>query len=178
MASFVYELPFGKGKKFGGNWNPVLRQTLGNWQANGILSLRTGTQFGINTNAGVGYIGKIRPNIVAGKSANAAPAAGRSPDQWFDIANFTPPAPYTNGNLGNQTNAGPPGRTLDMSLFKDVPINERLRIQFRAEGFNVSNTPQFDVTSIGFTQGNANFGKIATTFPTERKLQLSLRLMF
>ena len=84
----------------------------------------------------------------------------------------------TNGNLGNQTNQGPPQRVLDASLFKDFPINERFRVQFRAEGFNIANTPQYDVTSIGFTLGNSNFGQMARTLPLERKFQLALRLQF
>jgi hypothetical protein len=104
---------------------------------------------------------------------------------WFDISNFSQPAKLpngtgntTNGNLGNQTNQGPPQRVLDASLFKDFPINERFRFQFRAEGFNIANTPQYDVTSIGFTLGTSNFGSMSRTLPLERKFQLALRLQF
>ncbi len=178
VASFNYDVPFGKGRKFGSNWSPVARMIVGDWQMNAILSLRTGTPFGLTAN-GVNYIGKIRPNVLPGKSADAAPPGGRRPDEWFDTSNLVAPAPITNGNLGNMTNTGPPGRTLDASLFKDFPINERFRLQFRAEGFNVANTPQFDVTTIGFNVSvPANFGKMTGTLPLERKFQFALRLMF
>ena len=185
VTSFSYDLPFGKGKKFASNWHPAAQMVVGNWQLNGILSLRTGAWFGLNTNAGVGNIGKIRPDIIAGKSADEAPSQGRGPDEWFETSNFTQPAKLpngtgntTNGSLGNQTNQGPPQRVLDASLFKDFPINERFRFQFRAEGFNIANTPQYDVTSIGFTLGNSNFGTMSRTLPLERKFQLALRLQF
>ena len=106
-------------------------------------------------------------------------------ESYFETSNFSQPAKLangtgntTNGNLGNQTNQGPPQRVLDASLFKDFPISERYRFQLRAEGFNIANTPQYDVTSIGFTLGTSNFGSMSRTLPLERKFQLALRLQF
>ena len=57
---------------------------------------------------------------------------------------YTVPAPLTGGNLGLQSQTGPPTRTLDFSLFKDFPITERWKVQFRAESFNLANTPVFN----------------------------------
>jgi hypothetical protein len=107
VASFNYDIPFGKGRKFGSNWSPAARMIVGNWQANAILSLRTGVRFGLTAD-GVNYIGKIRPKVLPGKDPNAAPPGGRTPDEWFDTSNVVAPASITNGNLGNMTNTGPP----------------------------------------------------------------------
>jgi hypothetical protein len=81
------------------------------------------------------------------------------------------------GNLGLQTNYGPPTRTLDFSLFKDFRFTERFIMQFRAESFNLANTPQFSVPDN--TLGDANFGKVTSTFAgSERHVQFALRLQF
>ena len=80
---------------------------------------------------------------------------------------------------------GPPTKTLDLSLFKDVNVTERWKVQFRAESFNLANTPVFalpsslsvaDSRALG---GNGNFGQIVSTqTSTERRVQFSLRLSF
>jgi hypothetical protein len=115
--------------------------------------------------------------LVAGKDADAEPSGGRNPSHWFDTANVTTPTPLTQGNLGLQTNTAPPTRNLDLSLFKDFPITERWKIQFRAESFNFANTPQF--SSPDRTLGDAKFGQVtATQVGSERHIQFSLRLQF
>lgn len=66
---------------------------------------------------------------------------------------------------------------MDLSLFKGVNLSERVNIQFRAEAFNIANTPQYD--SPNNTQGDPNFGRItATQQGTQRRTQFALRLMF
>ena len=178
-TGFVGALPFGKGKHYGANWKGPVQGVLGDWQVNGIVAVRTGGYFGLNTTAGVGYIGKIRPNELPGTSANAAPPGGRTPSEWFNIANIVAPAPYTNGNLGNQTNVGPGTHNVDFSLFKNFTLNERFKMEFRAESFNLFNSPRFDVSSIGFTQGNSDFGQLhATLAGSNRTFQFALRLAF
>jgi hypothetical protein len=118
-----------------------------------------------------------RPDAVAGKDPNAAPSGGRTPDRWFDTTAVAPPSPLTGGNLGLQTNYAPPTRALDFSLFKDFPFSERRRVQFRAESFNISNTPQFGIP-VNNRQA-ANFGQVTSTSSgTERKIQFALRLEF
>ena len=68
---------------------------------------------------------------------------------------------------------------MDFSLFKDFPFTERFKLQFRAESFNLTNTPQYSVGSIGNEQGSGNFGRIGSTLPgTARNLQFALRFMF
>lgn len=108
---------------------------------------------------------------------NAAPSGGRNPSEWFNIGAVTAPAALTEGNLGLQTNYSPPTRTVDFSLFKDFALTERWRVQFRAESFNLANTPQFSTPDN--TLGDTNFGKITGTSPgSERHIQFALRLQF
>jgi hypothetical protein len=185
VASANYELPIGKGRTVGNNWNPVVQRILGNWQVNGILTLHTGTPFTLASLAGVGYLGYQRdgsyiyPSVLPGKDPNAAPPGGRTPAQWFDTSNIVPTAPYTEGNIGNTTNYGPGAKNLDFSLFKDIPFTERYKLTIRAEVFNIFNTPQFSVQTIGLTQGQGNFGQISNTVAqSERRMQIGMRFSF
>jgi hypothetical protein len=76
-----------------------------------------------------------------------------------------------------QSNTAPPTRTLDFSVFKDFPITERFRVHFRAESFNLTNTPQYNVPDL--TLGDSNFGKITgTAAGSERHIQFALRVQF
>jgi len=179
VSSFNYDIPFGKGKRFGGNLNTLSSALLGNWQVNGILSLRSGQPFTLDS-SGCLVVGEggCGPELI-NATPNSAPAGGRSPNEWFNVKNFGPEGSQglSTGDVGLQTNVGPPTRTLDFSIFKDFPFTERIRMQFRAEGTNVANTPQF--SSPDANQSDANFGKITSTNAgTERHIQFSLRLQF
>lgn len=177
VGSFLYEIPFGRGRALGGNMNSVANALLGNWQLNGIVTLHTGAPYTLRSNACQGVWNACRPDLVAGKDPQAAPSGGRNPDHWFDTTAVTAPAPLTGGNLGLQSNTAPPTRLMDASLFKDFRFTERVRMQFRAEGFNIANTPQYGTPSNSLQ--NANFGTVTSTFAgTERKFQGSLRLQF
>jgi hypothetical protein len=183
VANFVYDIPFGRGKKFGSGLSKPASAVLGNWQINGILTLHTGNPFTLRSNGCVGIWASCFPNLVSGQNPNAAPSGGRSPNLWFNTAAVVPisalasPANITQGNLGLQSNWAPPAKTLDFSVFKDFPFTERWRLQFRFEGLNIFNTPQF-----GYPDNNAqdtNFGVVTSTLAgTERHIQFSLRLMF
>jgi hypothetical protein len=183
VANFVYDIPFGSGKKFGSGLSKPASAVLGNWQINGILTLHTGNPFTLRSNGCVGIWASCFPNLVSGQNPNAAPSGGRSPNLWFNTAAVVPisalasPANITQGNLGLQSNWAPPAKTLDFSVFKDFPFTERWRLQFRFEGLNIFNTPQF-----GYPDNNAqdtNFGVVTSTLAgTERHIQFSLRLMF
>jgi hypothetical protein len=177
-SGFSYDIPFGRGKSYGASLNRAMNTLLGNWQMNGILTLHTGQPYTVRANGCQGvWSGGCSPNLVAGTDPNAAPANGRNPSQWFNTANFLAPASLTQGNLGLQSNYGPPVRTLDFSIFKDFAFTERFALQFRAEGTNVANTPQFSVPDL--TLGDSNFGKVTSTQTgSERHFQFSLRLQF
>ncbi|HZU27509.1 MAG TPA: carboxypeptidase regulatory-like domain-containing protein [Bryobacteraceae bacterium] len=176
-TGFTWELPFGRGKAWGSNWNRALDTIAGNWQTNGILTLHTGQPYTVSAGGCQGVWAGCFPDLVKGADPNAAPPGGRRPAEWFNTANFTKPAPLTEGNLGDNTNYGPPTRTLDFSVFKTFPFTERWRMEFRAEAFNIANTPQFYFPDSGF--GDTNFGKVTSTWAgTERHIQFALRLLF
>jgi hypothetical protein len=180
VGSFVYELPFGRGKQYGASMNKALNAIAGNWQMNGILTLHTGIPFTIRSNGCQGIWNACRPDLVPGKDPNAAPSSGQSPDHWFDTTAVTAPAPLTGGNLGLQSNNTGPARQLDFSIFKDFLITERFRVEFRAEAFNLVNTSQFtDSSKFDNNRQDANFGVVTGTGAgTERHIQFELRLRF
>jgi hypothetical protein len=178
-SSFTYEIPFGRGKQYGANLNTVVQTVAGNWQLNGILSLRTGVPYTLYASGCqvVSDGAHCAPEFIGSSDYNAAPPGGRTPNKWFNTANFGPPAPLTLGDVGLQSNTGPPNRTLDFSIFKDFAFTERWRLEFRGEAFNIANTPQFNPPDSGLQ--DANFGRITSTMTgTERHVQFSLRLMF
>jgi hypothetical protein len=179
VTSFNYAIPFGRGKQYGASLNRAVDFALGNWQVNGILSLRTGQPYTLDSSGCLVVNGGCGPEIIPGKNANAAPPGGRTPNEWFDTANFLPVGSQglSEGNVGLQTNTGPPTRTLDFSIFKDFAFTERFKLEFRAEGTNVANTPQFGFPSNSQTSGN--FGQITSTNAgTERHIQFQMRLRF
>jgi hypothetical protein len=141
---------------------------------NGILTFRTGNPATFSTNNCVGSYSKCLPDVT-GKVG--APSGGRSAAAWFDTSKVTRPAPNTQGNAGLQSINIPGQQNLDLSMFKAINITERWKAQFRAEGFNLTNTVQLGTPNL--TQGDPNFGRIFSSQPgTERKFQLALRLMF
>ncbi|HVV46002.1 MAG TPA: hypothetical protein VHC72_12395, partial [Bryobacteraceae bacterium] len=183
-TGFNYDIPFGKGKKWGGNMPTVADLLVGGWHSNGLLTLRTGVMYGIAGTSCQGVWGRCQPDIVAGYKANQAPSGGRTPDQWFDINAYQVAAPLTGGNLGLQAAVGPPTKTLDFGLAKDFRLNERYKFEFRGEFTNLFNTPIFNIpdASLGDSKavgGNGNFGRITSSIAgTERHIQFQLRFQY
>lgn len=176
-TSFAYDLPFGKGKKFGSTMNKAANAVVGNWQLNGILTLHTGNPFTIRWNGCQGVWNTCQPDVVAGRNPQAAPSGGRSPDHWFDISAVTAAAPLTGGNIGLQTNTAPPAKLLDFSIFKDFVFTERFRLQYRMEATNLFNHPWFGTPDNNLQNGT--FGRVTSTYAgTERHIQMALRLQF
>jgi Carboxypeptidase regulatory-like domain len=191
-TSFNYELPFGKGKEFGGNMNRALDLIAGGWQANGILTLRSGqplTLAGANCH---GVWSRCLPDYAAGYTGNGntPPPGGRTPGEWFDTsayviaANNQATGLATGGDVGLQTITGPPTKTLDFSMFKAFKVTERVGLQFRAEAINAGNytvlsAPDLSLGDSKALGGNGNFGRITSSVAgTERHIQMSLRLTF
>ncbi len=177
-TGFTYDIPIGRGRQYGASMNKAADLLLGGWQVNGILTLHTGQPYTVSASGSycIGVWAGCFPDIVSG-SANAAPAGGRTPSEWFNTANFTAPAALTEGNVGDNTNYGPPLRNLDASIFKGFAFTERYNLQFRAEFFNIANTPQFSDPDSNY--GDASFGRVTSTLPgTERHIQFSLKFLF
>ena len=177
-ASFLYELPFGKGKKYVNQANRAVDAVIGGWQMNSIFTFRTGSPFTIRSNFCQGTFANCFADILPGQSPNAAPSGGRNANEWFNIAAFSKTVvPGTYGNNGLQTNNAPGQRNVDVSLFKAISFTERFKGQFRAEAFNIGNTPQWGQPDNN-VQDSA-FGRITSTQTgSERRLQLALRVMF
>jgi hypothetical protein len=189
---FNYELPFGRGKQFGSGMNRIADALIGGWQTNGILTLRTGDAYTMSGTSCHGVWSKCMPDYVAGfsGSGNEAPSGGRTPNQWFNTANYTvafsnqAAGIATGGNVGLQTLTGPPTKTVDFSLFKNFRITEKFNIQFRGEALNLTNftilsNPDANLGDSKAFGGNGNFGVITSSVAgTERHLQFSLRFWF
>jgi hypothetical protein len=178
-GAWVYTLPFGKGSKLSSN-SSVVNALIGGWNLNGVLSLSSGTPFDVgsgkdiaetgNYNYGNGY-GYERANLVGSKYP-----ANKGPAQWINVASFQTPALGTFGNLGRNSLRSDWNKNLDLSLFRQFPITERFRVEFRFEVFNATNTP---VWAIPVSSLEApNFGTVTHTANVPRQLQFGLKLYY
>jgi hypothetical protein len=174
--SAVGELPFGRGKMIGSSWNPVVNNIIGGWQANGLLTLAGGQPLFFYTAANNSYTlgGGQHPDVVG----NPVLASGKSIYQWFNTAAFAQPANFTSGTLSRSYTGVRADwtRNLDFSLFKNFKVYERYQVTFRAEAFNLTNTPVFSAP--GATINGANFGIVTGQSNPARNMQLALKLMF
>lgn len=183
VGSFTYDLPL-----FRSASNALVRAVAGGWQANGIFVAQTGTP--INVTAGNDYTNtgraNQRPDIIGKPIANCG--AGHLVN-CISVSNYLLPANYAWGNAGRNILRGPGFWNLDFSAFKDFAIRERTRLQFRAEFFNLTNTPAFANPSTGLpglTSGVrsysgvslGSFGNITSTIHDNREIQLALKLLF
>jgi hypothetical protein len=173
----LYNLPFGKGKKFSASRNWV-NTAFGDWQVNMILLFQTGLPFTPALGSPVANTGTgSRPDRLGD-----ATVSNPDPARWFNTALGTSGAPwgtptiYTYGNAGRGFMWGPGRTNIDVSLFKEFGITERIRLQFRAEFFNLPNHPQFDLPNA--TLGTSVAGTISGTVGTPRDIQFGLRVVF
>jgi hypothetical protein len=188
VASYGYELPFGPGKHWLGGKGPA-GYVLGGWQINGITALRSGFVTDIrSTRVATNIFATTNvPDIVLGQSLYLP---NKSVDGYFNPAAFSEPvqvraangAPIPLfGDAARRVGRGPGSVNFDVSLFKNFQVRERMRAQFRAEAFNVSNTPSFFLpaaSSSTLAIGNQGFGKLTSSSATGRQLQFGLKLSF
>lgn len=181
-----YELPVGKGKRFLSNSNWFTQAALGGWRVQGIVILRSGQPFTPITSRDVANTGisNQRPNVIGN------PVIVGQPTCWFYVSansactGFAPnatsafalPATYTYGNAGAFTLRSQWFRNLDMSVFKEFPVTESSLLQFRAEFFNITNTPTFGIPSA--TVDTATGGIVTNTVNNPRQLQFALKYNF
>jgi len=123
-----------------------------------------------------------RPDFVAGQSLYAA---NKNINNWFNLNAFATPAVDTWGNLGRNIARGPGYYEIDTALQRDMPITERLKLEFRAEAFNLLNHPIYGDPDSDVSDGAGEFGVItsqlnsgATGIGSSRRLQFMLRLEF
>jgi len=192
VTSVVYQLPFGRNKKYLGNINRIADLAVGGWEVNGINFANTGIPLnvfyapsaandvtGLPTNSEYRGTSIIRPNItgpVPSLTRTQSIAAYFGPTIGAAGSVFTlptPDAPF--GNLGRNAFRAPGYADWDLGVNKNFLITEQVKLQFRSEFFNVLNH-----TNLGIPNQQANstsFGSITGTFPA-RQVQFALKLMF
>ncbi|MFZ0736983.1 MAG: TonB-dependent receptor [Candidatus Acidiferrales bacterium] len=193
VINALYDLPFGHGKQFGADAAGATERIFGGWQIGGIFTLHSGLPFtptmGYNSSDDGSVFLADRPNVVG-----PCKIIG-NPSKWFDPSCFAVPLLGTYGSAGRNILLGPNFKDFDFFLSKEASITERLRVQFRAEFFNIANHPNFapPINSTGFNglggngdiifnQGSttplASAGEIFSTTTTSRQIQFGLKFLF
>jgi hypothetical protein len=191
--SLNYELQYGK------QFTGIKRTVLAGWETNMIMAWQSGKPFSVvESGAGAdnpvesdgkqhGFTnravpqnsgGADRPNQIAD-----ARLSHKTLSQFFNTAAFAPQPLGTIGTTQRNSLFGPDFRHVDLSIFKDFPVTERVNLQFRVETFNISNTPSFFIANNNSSNqsfGNAAFGTISATDPnyTPRQYQFALKAQF
>ena len=171
-TSFTWELPFGKGRAMGTNWNGPLDAILGGWQLGGILSLRSGFPFEVTFPGDPQNTGTTNRGNRVGDGKLSNPTI----DNWFDQSAFVISEPGVFGNNGRNVLRGPSGKSFDFMLGKRFRTPwEGHTVQFRFEAFNFTNTPRF---------GQPNGGMLRAATGTinradePRRIQFGLKYLF
>jgi outer membrane receptor protein involved in Fe transport len=186
VTSFVYQLPIGRGKKFGGNMGKAADLAIGGWQVTGILTFQKGFPFSVLANDQNGLLTTFtqRANLVAG--CNPSGGFTKSINEWFNTSCFTQPLSGQFGDSGRNIIRGPGINNWDMGVGKDFKFTERVAFQFRAEAFNLFNHTQygydpFTATNIsapvGNNPNNGDFGQVIAARPG-RILQFGGKFVF
>jgi hypothetical protein len=236
--SWLYELPYGAGKQHGSGASPLAKAVLGGWQFGTLFNARTGLPIDVeivrpilvyrnNTTGAITSAPVVSNGVVMTTPVVNVPGGGQSrnvarPDlvpgvdpylhgqgwRYLNPAAFAMPAPGTYGNLGRNALRGPGGNQLDLTLSKKFPVREAMNVEFRAECFNILNSPVYQVPGYATVSGSQirlsdgtgaiqpgqpyttsaaggnGFGALTSTVSntvgsgTNRQFQLALRLNF
>ncbi|WP_353069733.1 TonB-dependent receptor [Tunturibacter empetritectus] len=172
VASAVYSLPVGRGKMFGSNMNRALDEAIGGWQLNTIVTLDSGTPIDFSTNGSGGTIDN-RPDFISFSKVHRQLVGGstNSNNRTFFTGEFALPPINSSGiftrpgTLQRNAFSGPGYKTVDLGLFKGFRITERVNAEFRAQAYNLFNTPQFGNPDTNIHDG-ANIPGSTTIFTT------------
>lgn len=192
-ASLIYDLPFGKGKKFGNSWNSVTNSLLGNWQITVIQKITSGFPvFVIDTNnaSGVSFLnignaaGINRPNLVGNPfqtgtiGSCVGPSKLSAKGYWFNPCAFATPATGELGDASRAPLSGPDFVNTDFSVIKQFTLPwENMGLNFRAEFFNLFNHAQFGLPANDINTPS-QFGLVSSTVNNPRLIQFGLKLTF
>jgi hypothetical protein len=182
--SSLYELPFGKGRRWLSNPNPVVNGVLGGWELSGLASFQTGfpitPQSGIDSgNVGTG---NWRPDRICNGNL---PSGQRTVSDWFDTSCFTNSLLIADnnmgifrfGNSGRSVLTGPGIQNIDFALLKNFRITESKTLQFRAEAFNALNHANFGADGVITHVNDPRFGEV-TSASEGRDVQIALKFLF
>jgi len=193
VASVLYDLPFGKGKQFGGDWSGPVNAVLGNWEVDVIEKATSGFPLYVvdgNNASGSNFLfngafSLNRPNQVGDPNSGTCSNGFRvhTIECWFNDTAF---AQAPAGELGTAARApvyGPRFVNTDFSAIKHFVLTERTKLDFRAEFFNIFNHPQFGLAGDSSTgmqnmASGSSFGKINQTVHDPRVIQFALKLTF
>jgi hypothetical protein len=173
-VTWLYELPFGRGKMLGGPSNAVVSKLISGWQVQGIYTAQSGAPLGFGNAIFNGDLHDI-----------PLPKNQRTPDRWFNInAGFErDPQRQLNSNIrrfpsrfSGIRSDGP--NNWDLSVMKNTRITEGTQLQFRAEAINALNHPQFTSGSTNTTPTSTAFGTVTGEFAWPRVIQFGLKLLF
>jgi hypothetical protein len=177
QTSFVYELPFGKGRKLASGVPGVVDQFIGGWRLSGIVTLHTGLPFYVlagqdieNTGNGLGFLTEAAQMV-----SDPVPSGFKQDrEHWFDASAFTLPAFGTIGNHRKNSLSGPGYQNFDISLAKDFRIKESLGLEFRSEFFNAFNHTNFGMPRNSLSNPST-LGQILNA-SAARDIQFALKL--
>ncbi|MFB3920150.1 MAG: TonB-dependent receptor domain-containing protein [Terriglobia bacterium] len=173
VFSATYDLPFGPSHRLNPRW--FAGRLASGWEVTGILSLQSGLPLAVtqatNFNSFAGF-GTQRPNRLADPVVSASRA---STAEWFNTGAFAVAPQFTLGTSSRNPVRGPGYRNLDFALLKRTSVTERVDLQFRAEVFNLTNTPLLGAPNV--VLGTPGFGSI-TSAGDPRVIQIGLKLEF
>lgn len=173
VASFTYDLPFGRGKLI--NPGGVIGAMIGGWEIAGVVSLQSGVPLAVrqatNFNAFAGF-GVQRPNLVGEPELTSSQ---RTAARFFNTQAFAIAPQFTLGSSSRNPVRGPAYRNVDVALIKRAPIRETVNLEFRAEVFNLTNTPPLGAPNV--VAGTPGFGSI-TSAGDPRVVQLAFKVNF
>ncbi len=187
--SYVYDLPFGKGRKFMADAHPIVQGLFGGWQTTGIFLASSGVPGTVILGQTLpGSYAYARPNLVGNP---LMPADQRGPDHWLNPASFVENKNSNGdvipGNAGRNIFRGPSYGNFDLGIVKTFSLSERVKMNFRTEFFNLTNTPHFALPvrnmsdssfgTITHTRNPGNYGSTAASY-ANRMIQFALKLEF
>jgi hypothetical protein len=184
VSSIVYQLPFGKGRKYASAMHPVIDGVLGGWELNTINTAHTGTPLNVfytpptaNSVSGLSndYRGEpfLRPNVSGNSISQSTSSLINT--YFAGYAFTTPPVNAPFGDLGRNAFRAPGLEQWDLSANKSFRIGEKAKLQFRSEFFNVLNHTNFGIPNT--TTTSSSFGQIRSTYPA-RQIQFALKVIF
>jgi hypothetical protein len=173
-ANGTWKLPAGRNHGFASKG--LAERTLGGWELHGLLTVQSGMPVTVtqatNNNSFAGYVLQ-RPNVTG---TTSLPASQRSPTKYFNTSAFSAAGTYTLGNASRNPVRGPAYRDGDIALLKHTAIGDRMDAEFRAEIFNLTNTPAFAQPNGSY--GSTAFGSITSTATDPRVVQFAIRLSY
>lgn len=183
--SYVYQLPFGRGKRYFSSASGVVNGLVGGWEVTGLTRYNTGGPINVGMGEDVANIGPRsggqRPDRI-GPSIRAIDPNDKTKG-WLLGNAFARPADFTFGNLGRNTERAPGYRNWNVGLYKNFPLSGENRvIQFRTEFYNAFNNVSLGGYNASFCEPiatcNPNFGRISSTQSVARQIQFALKFLF